>query len=237
MPRLARRSAGKQVAARAHRLADDLLTVEEQTFRLVGTAFERAVPAAESHLNAGLRAAKQDMVALRGQAAMIGRITDRHRAAADGCRWAVEDLAEQAVQMSLDAILDELVLCERTLNPKRYAGLAVAAVSAVRDGTDVVVKEMLDRYDAQVDTAVFTFTVGIRQQVQFAGQYGDTPEQVAKRLFSPDPVNRLGCSGRGMWWRTPSSLNRDARAVSIGLMNATRTAAMKAFNEIGASRA
>lgn len=233
--RLARRSAGEQVVARAQRLSDDLLTLEEAAFAAIDTAFVVGGTAAVALLDAAWAKAKQDTAALANDARFRDDLAVLHGQVLDATRATVAGLAGQVTSLSIDSIGDELALCEQTLG-KKYGGLSAEAVVRMEQRTDGLTTLRLEAYEAALPRGQQAFLSGLLEQVQIARREGDGVDRIWKRLFNEKPNSLPGNGGRGIWWRASSGLHGAAQEVSIRLASTVRLAAMEEFNAAGATR-
>lgn len=224
MARLGRATAGRQVAALADRLSDRLAAAEDDCFAAVADAFD---PGPAEKQIAGLleRATVKQVGQRKGTVpGLVAEQADCARAA----RAAVVGLSETATALARESIVDELRLCERTLTGA-YAGLAAEVADNL---ADVDVAAHLGDYDTAVDNAVDAFGTAVKVQFRAAAD----PDELLRRLFWPTPAGLRGFGGRGVWWRTTSTVEAAARAVSIQTANTVRLQGMDAFNVLGAGR-
>lgn len=234
--RLARRSAGKQVVARAHRLSDDTLKVEKTCSLAVRRVFSDRMGVAVEAFGAGWKRAKANPMGLRGDAKMRNRIFEAHDRATAQSQPLIEGLVQEILGMTVDSIREELLVCERTL-AKRYGGVTDEAMLCLRAvEEDQWVRPRLVAYRESLVALRKEFRTDTRRQIQFAGTYKDDLAKASRRLFSTTPNRLQGNGGMGMWWRTTSSIDAAITTASITLQSQVRTAAMAAFNEAGASR-
>jgi hypothetical protein len=235
VPRLARRSAGSQVAARASALADDLLVLENDCFAAIDGCFADATAAVDRSLTQAWSRAKDDPVAFARDADLITTLLAGHATVLHGTRPHVAAMAGQARDLALEAIGDELLVCEQTL-AQRYLGLAVEAVTAATDRSDDLVSDRLADYADALARGQVAFEEQIRQQVLIVGARGETLEHARRRVLSEKALSLPGNGGRGVWWRATSGLHAAAREVSIRLSGTVRLAAMQEFNAAGERR-
>lgn len=235
--RLARRSAGSHVLARAQRLSDETLAVEKQCSAAVGRVLAARVGVATEAFGAGWKRSKDDPKALIRDARMMARITEAHGRVLKQAQPLIEDATRQVLGMAVESIGEELRWCEKTL-AQRYGGITDEALARVQmsieDGGWMDAR--LTAIGQAVPRAGVTFEREAKRQVQFSGQYGDTQAAARGRLFSQIPNRLLGNSGLGIWWRTAYDLDAVITEASITVQSQVRTAAMAAFNEAGASR-
>lgn len=232
---LARRSAGEQVIARAHRLSDDLLTLENQTFAAISAEFARTSGEAVEAFGAGWRRTKTAPTGVAGDARMLARMAEENRRAGRKTLDTLAALAGQVVDLSLEAIAEELGWCEQTMT-KKYAGVRDEAMARAREGADAVAEPRLAAYAATITMVTTAWSADAKKQLLLAAQYENDKAETTKRLFSPTPNGMQGNRGVGVWWRGPQTLNAEARDLSIRLSSQIRLATMVAFNEAGASR-
>lgn len=231
---MSRKAAGQRVAAVAGGLADDLLRDEQEVFARVAARLANGQAPALKALRDGLSTVG-NVGYLAAHSPSQERMVEIHRQTLTPCFAEATGLTGRVVELSIDAIREELRVCERTLGAK-HAGLADVAADAAAEDADVIQRRTLMVHAANLDRTVAAFADGLRRQLLLAKQYGDTPEQVERRVFSLDPVNRPGTGGRGVWHRSGSWVNESTRDAGISTMNAIRTAAMRRFNEEGAAR-
>lgn len=235
--RLARRSAGSHVLARAQRLSDETLAVEKRCSAAVGRVLSDRVGVAVEALGAGWKRAKEDPALLARDARMMGRVMEAHGRVLRQSQPLVEDATRQVLEMAVVSIGEELRWCEKTL-AQRYAGITDEAMGRIRVAVDDDgwLADRLKMIGQAVPRAGVTFEREAKRQIQFAGRYDDTQAAVRGRLFSQTPNRLMGNSGLGIWWRTAYDLNAVITDASITVQSQVRTAAMAAFNEAGASR-
>ena len=233
--RLGRRSAGEQVVARAGRLSDDLLTLEENCFAAIDLLFEESVDHAADVFVRAWRRAKEDPKALTLDRTWQAAVGEIHAGVLAASRPPVAGLAAEVRHLSLESIGEEQTRCEETL-AKRYVGIAVEAVKVATDRSDEVVSSRLEQYERALEAGQEAFQRQVNQQVLLSAQKAEDQTRVAKRLFNPEPNTLVGNGGRGVWWRASSGLKAAARDVSIRLSSEVRLAAMEEFNAAGDAR-
>lgn len=234
MARLSRSTAGRRVAARARRLSDDLLFLEEDCFADIGKTLLQGSPKA-ARLVEDAFSTGGTVDSLAGNASLRQQLGQIHRdyttATLDASRTLLQDTAD----MVIASIGEELAECEKTLG-KRYVGLARSATEWAESLNTDMVDEAIALHAMAVPAAQVIFQQDVQRQMLLAAQYDTEPEHVLARLFSVGPVSRPGIGGRGVWHRTGSFLNESTRRVSIQLGNSLRQSAMLAFNEYGETR-
>lgn len=234
MARLARRSAGSRVAARAQRLADDLLIVEEQCFEEIAALVARGAVPARKAVRKSLTAT-DELASLASNAALARELQRLHINSTRRVFPVVRALFSSTADASVESMKDELGWCEATLG-KKHRGLADAAVTFASGQVGELVEQAMDAFEPVAVEQAVVFGQESHKQMLLARQYEDTTDDLLARLFETEPVRRPGITGRGVWMRTASALNARTRLSSISLMNAVRVTAMMAFNEYGARR-
>jgi hypothetical protein len=223
--RLARRSAGADILARAQRLSDDLLLVEEDTFARNAEALTDVSPRI-------VRLATQhaDPAKLLGDSKWKASVRRLVAAVAETGVEGANALLEATWLMSVESVRQELTLCEQTL-AARYRGCADLGVGLALDALDDAVAAKQQYLEGAADYVLTSVSTLIGQQLGYATIRHEPADLFAARLVSPTPVNAPGCGGRGVLWRTVSAMNLAARTASIDLMNLARTTAMAGMNE------
>lgn len=226
-----RADAGREVVRLADAFSARLLAEEEACFARIDREFRRPVSALQADLRARLAAVDGSVARLRSDLRLRELLVANARSAAEACGAHVMALGATAARMAFDSIQAELTWCERTL-PAAYQGLAEEATSQARTAMDHTLGGAATEWAATATGAVSRFADQV--VIQIAAE--EEPDRLMKRLFSETPAGLRGFGGRGVWWRTPSSLKDSARWVSIQTANRCRNSAMQAFNDRGAVR-
>lgn len=205
--------------------------MEEKAFAKIGSVIASGEPAARRALNGSLRRAKNDVTKIPSDAKFLRDLVALHETTLAKTSSEVDRLLAETARMSLASIRDELRLCERTLAPK-HTGAANTACDAIKDRLPDLITEAKAAYLDATKGATPAFRGDTKKQMLLAKQYGEPPEKLDDRLFSPTPLSLRGNGGRGIWHRTASWTNESARASSVGLMNIIRMAAMMKMNEV-----
>jgi hypothetical protein len=235
VPRRARRSAGADVLARAERFSNELLVEEEACFAAIGFVFAAGLPDALIAVDKGWRRAKASAKAL---AADVEVLTSLLSLTADATTLSVPivaGLASKTVDLSLEAISDELDICEATVGT-RYAGVATEGVEQARDAAVGIVTKVLAKYEDVATSIAENMRGEYEHQMRVAALYEEPKEKVYARLFSTEALKLPANGGRGLWWRPTTGLSAAARNVAISLANEVREAAMNGMNDAAKRR-
>jgi hypothetical protein len=232
VPRRTPRSAGDAVLARAARFSDDLLEQENACFAVIAASFAAHVRTAAGQIRSAWRRAV-DASTLAGDTLLRSQLSAGTAQAVARVRPVVTVLAVTAQSMALNAVRDELQICETAADVK-YAGLADAAVNAAHARLLGVVSGVVASFVAAEPKIVAGTDAEVGHQLTQAAVNDDGLDRVLARLCSPVPLAIPGNGGLGVLLRPVPGLQAGARAVSIRVSNTARDAAMGQFNDAAA---
>lgn len=231
MARMERSVAGRQVAARSRRLADELLGVEVRLFADFEAAYIARGPdvrvALDRMLVAGLgeRPRNEFVGILAIVAAEVRAVAVRQ----------FEQFLRGVAEDVIDSIGDELTLCERTL-AARHAGLTAEAMVVVLDERDALIETSAEAFDRSLAGEGTWLVEQVAAEIRASVSAQEDTKQVASRLFAPTAIRLPSHSGRGLWWQMYQRTTQHARGTQFALVNTIRNRAMTAFNALGEGR-
>jgi len=200
-------------------LSDDLLQVEEETLAAIQGVFAAALPSVG-------RRVRDDPLA----------VVDLLRDLLPESAGPVASMLDRAAEMTLRSLDDEMRAIEACFG-KRYAGVAETGIDSTEADRQSMTENALEQYAASLLPIVEGFRVGVEEQVAMHDLYDDGDKALlVARFVSPEPLRLMGNSGRGIWWRPMSGAQMAARACSIGLVNALRSATIENVNRASAAR-
>lgn len=229
MARLNRAVAGRAVAARAYRFLDEMLGLEEVLFARIEREFIDAAPAVR---DAVTTTADADLSARTRDALVTTTSTTLERVLAASSKHFAAFM-DEALDMTQDAIHDELILCEQTL-AARYKGTTAEALADL--GADVRRDVAVLALDEQAPATVLWIAQTLETEMKTAATREEDEANVAARLFAPSALRAPGHTGRGLWWRAYSTVTRNARTFQFTQVNGLRNDAIAAFNRVGEER-
>lgn len=231
MARPGRRSAVEQVAARARHLSGDLLALEQECFSEIEMALATGAATAESTIRKRARALGGDIAKVSYDRQLATGLSLLMQQSLEAARASVAGMASLGIDLSLESMLDELGFLEDAL-AARYRGVAVEGVESSRHVAVDLVTEAMRLHVENERLGVAAFDSAYPMQARSAVSVDD----LVQRVCMATPMSRPNLHGRGIWWRVLPGVNASARAVSIGLTNAVREAAMHGMNVAGAAR-
>jgi hypothetical protein len=229
--RSARSSAGREVLRLAQRFSDDLLVHENQCFALMQSAWRAAEATGRKTVESRLRAVGT-LDALAGDGVLRVQMTRLFSNAASAIEKPVLATGHTAVALAAEAIGKELSVCEKTL-AQRYVGVSKIAAAAAETVGEQVLKTGFQAFVTAEASARSVWLTAMQMQLRRAGAEKETVEQAVERLFGSEPVRLPGCSGRGAWWQSESTLEASAREMVIACANTVRETGMTAMNDAG----
>jgi hypothetical protein len=232
VPPRPRRSAGDAVLARAARFSDELLDQENVCFAAIAASFATHGRAAVGLIRAAWKRAG-DASTLSSDTLLRSNLSAGTAQAVARVRPEVSVLAVNAQRMALDAVRDELTLCEGSADA-RYAGVADAAVNTAQTRLTGVVTGVVASFTAAEKKIVDGTDLEVGRQLTIAAEHDDGLDRVLARLCSPTPLTLPGNGGLGVLMRPVPGLQAGARAVSIRVANTARDVAMEQFNALAA---
>lgn len=144
----------------------------------------------------------------------------------------VQQLLTVAAGRAVDAIVGELQAIESNLG-RKYDGLAEVSADAARQSSASYVDDQLQVWIDDAAAAVVWFSDLVEADWRAAVQFGETVEDVDRRMFSAEPVRLPGHGGQGTWWRPFGSVFAAAKAQEFIVVNQIRARAVQEFNVAG----
>lgn len=230
MPRLARRSAGTKVQARAALLSDDLLVVEEDQFARTAQALVDLSPSIEKLLTR-----RVDVSILWRDPAVRNGLSRRLDAVVEEAREGVVALLEASWLLAIESIWDELTLCEQTLAPK-FAGVADQGVAGALMALDQQVEGYMPKWDDAMATVKARTMGAADEQVTKARSLQEPSDVLVRRMLASEQARLPGLGGRGVLWGLVSGSNLASRTASIDAVNLARVTAMQGMNRAHRAR-
>ena len=223
--KLGRRTAGRQLSGLAGALSEDLLLHEEQCKLNMEEAFSAYLPSVADTLGSNLSPAKKGEV-LTGMAEL----------AIDDSTPMYGTLAIAALQLGVDSIRHELLICEATLGAK-YEGVTAEAVDQVVSYSTRLASRSLEVYRENVKLILPWFREQVATELTISNAREEDWDLLVDRLVSPTPLrNAAGHAGRGLWWKILERCNRITRETEFAVVNSARSDAMIRFNDIAGRR-
>jgi hypothetical protein len=232
VPPQPRRSAGDAVLARAARFSNELLDQENACFAAIAASFATHGRAAVGLIRAAWKRAG-DASTLSTDTLLRSNLSAGTAKAVAQARPLVAVLAVTAQAMALNAVRDELQICEASADDK-YAGLADAAVNTAETRVTWIASGVVASFTAAEKKIVDGTDLEVGRQLTIAAEHDDGLDRVVARLCSPTPLTLPGNGGLGVLMRPVPGLQAGARAVSIRVANTVRDAAMEQFNVLAA---
>lgn len=229
MPRLAGRSAGRQVGALVADLNTALAAVETETFAWIDATFGAVLAREQAWL--------EDYATDRAPQGLARDRTVNDRV------WVVCEQQIELLIPTMDSALHATFGLAADSIEAEIELLASTAAPRFANGVGDGVGEVRAREGPAVASAGVTWWAATRSvpemvsrlvEVQLAA-YATTdhePAQIVARVFSPVALSMPGNGGRGVWWQGATAVRAAARAVIIDLANTVRDVAMIECNRM-----
>lgn len=225
-----RPSAGRDVADTVKALMDALLVEEHRAEQAMTDALRGlAVSLTERTLLAGKRGTR---TALRRA---VPKLLPTAEQVLDLVGPHVSHLLATSREQVLPVIARQLRTCQQTVGPQAIP-VAGAGVLAAEQIAPTLEERYFATACASIAAATAVTTGRMTEQARiWAARPAETPEDLARRWCSEDPVRLHGAPGRGVMWALRVKCGEEARASSVHLVNGLLLAGYAGWNRAAAA--
>lgn len=152
------------------------------------------------------------------------KVYEAHQKACDTSVDLMGDMVDRAQKKTLGCVRDQMREFDKARSKKHRHGSK--AVKAVAD--DPI--DYNGFWGRIIRAAVADATTDFKKRFKHQRGQADDGDDLAERVWSPDPLSRKGLSGRGIIWHTASVVKAEFRQASVHVANATIDDVLLAYN-------